>query len=81
MRLSTLLASTTEPCLVLQVGPGRADPARARRASGLKISGRASTNFFRAGINRAHLIKYRPSTALKHDGLSSGRAGPGLARN
>jgi hypothetical protein len=36
--------------LVLQVGPGRADPARAHRASGLNNSGRASTNFFRAGL-------------------------------
>jgi hypothetical protein len=68
-------------CLVLQVGPGRAGPARARRASGLNASGRASTNFFRGGLNRAHLLKYRPNTALKHDGLSSGRAGPGPARN
>jgi hypothetical protein len=67
--------------LVLQVGSGRADPARAHRASGLNISGRASTNFFRAGLNRAHLLKYRPSTALKHDGLLLGSAGPGSARN
>ena len=67
--------------VVLQVGPGRADPARARRASGLNISGRASTNCIRAGLNRAHVLKCRPSTALKHDGLASGRAGPGPARN
>jgi hypothetical protein len=67
--------------LVLQVGPGRADPARARRASGLNFSGRASTNFFRAGLKRAHILKRRPSTALKHDGLASGRAGPDPARN
>jgi hypothetical protein len=66
--------------LVLQVGPGRADPARARRASGLNTSGRASTNFFRAGPKHAHLLKRRPSTALKHDGLTSGRAGPDPAR-
>jgi hypothetical protein len=68
-------------CIVLQVGPGRADPARAYRASGLNTSGRASTNFFRAGPKRAHLLKRRPSTALKHDGLASGRAGPYPARN
>jgi hypothetical protein len=67
--------------IVLQVGPGRADPARARRASGLNTSCRASTNFFRAGSKRAHLLKRRPSTALKHDGLASGRAGPDPARN
>jgi hypothetical protein len=67
--------------LVLQVGSGRADPARACRASGLNTSGRASTNFFRAGPKRAHLLKRRPSTALKHDVLASGRAGPDPARN
>jgi hypothetical protein len=67
--------------VVLQVVSGRAGPARAHRASGLNTSGRASTSFFRVGLNHAHLLKHRPSTALKHDGLSSGRAGPGPARN
>jgi hypothetical protein len=67
--------------IVLQVGPGRADPARAYHASSLNTSGRVSTNFFRAGPKRAHLLKRRPSTALKHDVLASGRAGPDPARN
>ena len=34
----------------------------------------------RAGLYRAHILKYRPSTALKHDGLASGRAGLDLTR-
>jgi hypothetical protein len=67
--------------LVLQVGSGCADPARTRRASGLNNSGRASTNCIRVGLNRAHVLKCRPSTTLKHGGLVSGRAGPDLARN
>ena len=66
--------------LVLQVGPGRADPARTHRISCLKTSGRTSTNFIRAGLNRAHVLKCRPSTALKHGGLASGRASPDPAR-
>jgi hypothetical protein len=66
--------------LVLQVGPGRADPARTHRISCLKTSGRTSTNFIRAGLNRAHVLKCRPSTALKHGGLASGRADPDPAR-
>ena len=66
--------------IVLQVGPGRADPARAHRASGLNNSGRASTNCIRAELNRAHVLKCRPSTALNYAGLASGRAGPDPAR-
>jgi hypothetical protein len=81
-RLSVLVLNSDRSLqLVLQVGPGRADPARACRASGLNTSGRASTNFFRAGPKRAHPLKRRPSTALKHDVLVSGRAGPDPARN
>jgi hypothetical protein len=66
--------------VVLQVRSDRADPARARRASGLNISDWASTNCIRAGLNHAHVLKCRPSTALKHGGLVSDRAGPNPVR-
>jgi hypothetical protein len=51
------------------------------RASGLNILDRASTNFFQAGSNRAHLLKHRSSTVLKYDWLASDRAGPDPAHN
>jgi hypothetical protein len=43
--------------LVLKDWPCRAGPARARRASGFKVSGRAGTNYFRAGPYRAYRLK------------------------
>jgi hypothetical protein len=43
--------------LVLKDGSCRAGSARARRASGFKVSGRAGTNYFRAGPYRAYRLK------------------------
>jgi hypothetical protein len=43
--------------VVLKDGPCRAGPARARRASGFKVSGRAGTNYFQAGPYRAYRLK------------------------
>jgi hypothetical protein len=37
-------------------------------------------NCIRAGLNCAHVLKCRPSTALKHGGLTSGRADPDPAQ-